>query len=101
MPRTVYEPAPNDPTQPGSLACRKRYWETSQGCFAVAAIHTRFDAVEWFVWLAAESFGEPPAVIRQEPTFDTAVSGLGYDAAEAEDDFSDLLAFATPRAESI
>lgn len=45
--------------------------------YAVAPVHTRFDAVEWFVWDAhlLDEAGRPE-VIRQAKSFDDAVSGL-------------------------
>ena len=46
--------------------------------YAVAAVHTRFDAVEWFVWDAEtiDYQSRSPGVIRQEPTLHKAIAGL-------------------------
>jgi hypothetical protein len=66
----------NDPARKGELAARKQTFGDYRR-YAVAPVHTRFDAVEWFVWdaeLAAD--GEPAVVIRQEPTLEAAISGL-------------------------
>jgi hypothetical protein len=67
----------NDPTRKGQLAAPKQlFGEYSR--YAVAPIHTRFAAVEWFVWDAHET--DPvtghPAVIRQASTEAEAVAGL-------------------------
>ena len=67
----------NDPSRAGSLAARKRLF----GAFcryAVAPVHTRFDAVEWFVWDAEVTDPETglAAVIRQAATLEEAVRGL-------------------------
>ena len=66
----------NNPNLKGSLATRKETFGPF-GRFAVAAVHTRFDAVEWFVWDAetADDLGFA-AVIRQEATREAAVAGL-------------------------
>ena len=45
--------------------------------FRVYAVHTRFDAVEWFVADTNITFGDgSPMIIRQEPCFDSAIAGL-------------------------
>lgn len=45
--------------------------------YAVAAVHTRFDDVEWFVWDAEQEIAPfTPSVIRQESTFEAAIAGL-------------------------
>jgi hypothetical protein len=67
----------NDPSRNGQLAARKRlFGEWNR--YAVAPVHTRFDAVEWFVWDAyrEEHDGHFPAVIRQAATEAEAVAGL-------------------------
>ena len=45
--------------------------------YRVYPVHTRFESVEWFV-TDAESLDTSglPLVVRQEPTFEAAVSGL-------------------------
>lgn len=62
----------NDPAKAGQLATRKiTFGELSR--YAIAAVHTRFDAVQWFVWDV--NSGEP-VVIRQAATFAIALVGL-------------------------
>ena len=65
----------NDPAKAGRPAARKQFFG---GCsrYAVAPVHTRFDAVEWFVWDAEQDDGGLPAVIRQAATLDEALRGL-------------------------
>lgn len=67
----------NNPAIAGELATEK---QTFGDCsrYAVAAVHTRFDAVSWFVWDANrvdEITGEP-LVIRQNENPEKAVAGL-------------------------
>ena len=67
----------NNPAIAGELATEK---QTFGDCsrYAVAAVHTRFDAVCWFVWDANrvdEITGEP-LVIRQNENPERAVAGL-------------------------
>jgi hypothetical protein len=67
----------NDPARKGQLAAKKQLFGESNR-YAVAPLHTRFDAVEWFVWDAdvyADSDGTP-AVIRQEATLAEGIDGL-------------------------
>ena len=67
----------NDPSRKGQLAARKRIFGDWHR-YAVAPVHTRFDAVEWFVWDAETIdpvFGGP-SVIRQASTEAEAVEGL-------------------------
>lgn len=66
----------NDPSKKGQLAARKRtFGDFSR--YAVAPVHTRFEAVEWFVW-DAETVGADglPEVIRQEASKEAALRGL-------------------------
>lgn len=65
----------NDPTRKGQLAARKRLFGDWHR-YAVAPVHTRFDAVEWFVWDAHTDANGHPAVIRQASTEAEAVKGL-------------------------
>lgn len=69
----------NDPARKGELAGRK-YVFGPFSRYAVAPVHTRFDAVEWFVWdVFAERDRDDatlPAVIRQEPTLEAALADL-------------------------
>ena len=67
----------NDPNHAGALASRKIFFgENSR--YAVAAVHTRFDSVSWFVWDAEEidPVTDGPAVIRQADTFREAMDGF-------------------------
>lgn len=67
----------NDPSRAGSLAARKQLF--GDWCrFAVAPVHTRFDAVEWFVWDAEATDPETglAKVIRQAETLEAAMHGL-------------------------
>jgi hypothetical protein len=66
----------NNPRKAGQLASDKKIFGQNSR-YAVAAVHTRFDAVQWFVW-DAERLDELdiPSVIRQEETYDNAVAGL-------------------------
>jgi hypothetical protein len=67
----------NDPARKGQLAAPKRlFGEFSR--YAVAPVHTRFGAVEWFVWdaMSWEPDGTNPAVIRQASSEAEAVAGL-------------------------
>lgn len=78
-----YKVRPNDPTKRGEIACipaRKLLFGDGIGSntrYAVWPIHTRFDAVEWFVADAEHPNARPTAVvIRQARTFEEAVSGI-------------------------
>lgn len=67
----------NDPAKAGQLASRKvSFGDLSR--FAVAAVHTRFDAVSWFVWDAEQTDDVTggPAIVWQAATFAEAV-GVG------------------------
>lgn len=68
---------PNDPAKAGKLASMLQH-VGPEGRYAVFAIHTRFDAVEFMVEdnevLCPET--ELPAIIRQAPTYEEAVRGL-------------------------
>lgn len=67
----------NDPRFAGALAGPKRiFGECSR--YAVAAIHTRFDAVAYMVWDAerADDVTGRAAVIRQAASEAEAVAGL-------------------------
>ena len=66
----------NDKTQAGFLATKMQvFGEFSR--YAVAAVHTRFDHVSWFIW-DAERLDEngKPTIIRHEDSEDLATSGL-------------------------
>jgi hypothetical protein len=76
--------AANNPRLAGSLASSKRLFGPWHR-YAVYAVHTRFDAVEWFVADAeqTDAVTGQPAVIRQAPTEIEAMARLedhqGYD----------------------
>jgi hypothetical protein len=68
----------NNPAKKGQLAARKHLFG---GCsrYAVAPVHTRFDAVEWFVWDAENQWIDSngrAGVIRQASTLEEAIKGL-------------------------
>jgi len=69
--------AKNDQTKAGQLASRKHtFGDWSR--YAVFAVHTRFDAVQFFVADAERedpTTGQPE-VIRQADSFEQAVAGL-------------------------
>ncbi len=67
----------NDPTRKGELAARKQMFGDCSR-YAVAPVHTRFDAVQWFVWDAETNCPDTgrPEVIRIEPTLAQALHGL-------------------------
>ena len=66
----------NDPTRAGQLAAPKELFGPDNR-FAIAPVHTRFDAVQWFVWDAEilDHMGMPE-VIRQESTKEDALKGV-------------------------
>jgi hypothetical protein len=67
----------NNPSLKGSLAAPKQFFGESRR-YAVAPVHTRFDAVEWFVWDAEHPLSDMShaEVIRQAPTIEKALRGL-------------------------
>lgn len=65
----------NDPAKAGQLAARKQMFG-GYSRFAVAPVHTRFDAVTWFVWDAEHIDDGLPRVIRQADTLESALVGL-------------------------
>lgn len=67
---------PNDPARRGQRASQTLSFGPRRR-FSVYAIHTRFDAVQWFVTDSNLTHGDGrPWVIRQEPCFDSAIAGL-------------------------
>lgn len=75
----------NDPSKAGQLAAPKRTFGPSRR-YAVAPVHTRFDAIEWFVWDAnryADRAGNPD-VTAQEATLDLAVAAGLIAGAQAD-----------------
>jgi len=69
----------NDPRKAGQFAGeRERFGPFRR--YAVAPVHTRFEAVQWFVWDAeAPTDDGLMAVIRQENTREDAMRGLTND----------------------
>lgn len=67
----------NDPAKAGQLAAGKVLLPSGSR-YAVAPVHTRFDAVQWFTWDAeqVDPVTDGPAVVRQAATFAEAVAGL-------------------------
>lgn len=67
----------NNPKLAGQLAAKKELFG-GHSRYAIAPIHTRFDAVEWFVWDAEQidPATNKPDVIRQAPTKTEALAGL-------------------------
>jgi hypothetical protein len=67
----------NNPARKGELADRKHLFGDCSR-YAVAPVHTRFDAVQWFVWDAEITCRETglPEVIRQAETLTQALQGI-------------------------
>ncbi len=67
----------NKPSAHGQLAA-KRQFLGDDFRYAVAPVHTRFDAVEWFVWDAEHPLSDlhHAEVIRQAATLEEAIKGL-------------------------
>jgi hypothetical protein len=76
---TVKAPATsaNNPSLKGQLASKKvLHGENSR--FATFAVHTRFDAVQWFTADALRPDDKTglPEIVRQSATFEEALHGL-------------------------
>lgn len=70
---------PNDPRQAGRNASNQiRFGEF--GRYALAAVHTRFDAVTWMVFDAEkpDELTGKPSIVRQADTVSEALSGFGF-----------------------
>jgi len=67
----------NNPAFAGRLASDRRIFGEF-GRYALAAVHTRFDAVTWMVFDAEQEdeITGKPKIIRQESTPELAVNGL-------------------------
>lgn len=67
----------NDPAKAGQPAAKKQFFGDHRR-YAVWPIHTRFDAVEWFVADAEHPLSDTShaEIIRQEPTMEKAMEGL-------------------------
>ena len=70
----------NEPSRKGELAARKQLFGDCSR-YAVAPVHTRFDAVQWFVWDAEITCPDTglPEVIRQAATLAEALAGIDAD----------------------
>jgi hypothetical protein len=75
----------NDPAQAGRPARRLRLFGPYSR-YAIAPVHTRFGALEWFVWDAhkADPLTGLPGVVRQAATEEEALRGL--DLTDPDDD---------------
>lgn len=63
----------NNPRRAGALAAQRQFFCGSRYC--VAPVHTRFDAITWFVWDALKlDDGGYPSIIRQEETLEAAIA---------------------------
>ena len=75
----------NNPSQAGYIAGKKELFG-NHSRFAVYPVHTRFDAVEWFV--ADAETPDPvtgnPSIIRQEPTKEQA---MAFDYTDNQDEW--------------
>lgn len=69
--------AANNPALKGQAAARKQRFGEN-GRYAVWPVHTRFDAIEWFVADAEHPLSDMShaEVIRQSPTLEVALDGL-------------------------
>jgi hypothetical protein len=68
--------AKNNPEKAGKKASKAVYFG-SNGRYAVRAVHTRFESVQWFVTDAEKTDEQGFAtVIRQENNFSDAIIGL-------------------------
>ena len=72
----------NDPTRKGELAAGKQVFGPNNR-YAVAPVHSRFDAVGWFVWdteTPGDNYdpimGFEPAIIRIVSSYEEAIAGL-------------------------
>ena len=67
----------NNPNLAGQLAAKKELFGDCSR-YAIAPIHTRFDAVQWFVWDAEQidPVTKLASVIRQAQTKAEALVGL-------------------------
>ena len=76
MPISFPSTVANIPARKGQLAAPKQFGPDHR--FSVAPVHTRFDAVEWFVWDAETTYlgGGRADVIRQAATLAEAIDGL-------------------------
>ena len=65
----------NDSEKAGQLAtCKELFGDHNR--YAVAAVHTRADAVTWIVWDADYMSSGTPVIIRQGATKELVLQGL-------------------------
>lgn len=67
----------NDSTKAGAFASKKVIFG-SHNRYAIAAVHTRFNNIEWFVYdvESLDFLMDTAEVIRQELSFEKAIAGL-------------------------
>jgi len=67
----------NNPAKAGQLAGKRQFFG-GYSRYCIAPVHTRFAAVEWFVWDAEviDPVTKLSEVIRQSPTKEQALEGL-------------------------
>lgn len=84
MPVSFSKLPANNPSLKGQPAARKQFFGP-RSRYAVAPMHTRFDALEWFVWDAEHNLSDMSRaeVVRQAATLEEALSGLDLDQEEA------------------
>lgn len=84
MPVSFSKALANNPALKGEPAARKQFFGPSRR-YAVAPVHTRFDALEWFVWDAEHELSDMShaEVIRQAATLEEALMGLDLDQEAA------------------
>lgn len=64
----------NNPALEGQLAAPKKLFG-EHNRFAIAPVHTRFDAVQWFIWDAdtIDSDGNPDVIRQFDDSSDAAI----------------------------
>lgn len=84
MPVSFSKLPANNPSLKGQPAARKQFFGPRDR-YAVAPVHTRFDALEWFVWDAEHSLSDTShaEVIRQAASLEEALKGLDLDEEAA------------------
>lgn len=70
--------AANNPALAGQMASRRKFLFGYGSRYALYAVHTRFDAVQWFVADAEvpDELTGLPSIIRQEASPEEAMRGL-------------------------
>jgi len=77
----------NDTNKAGMIASKPKFFMLHQ--LKVAAIHTRFDRVQWFIWDAniIDELTGHPEVVGQYDTEDEAVNRAKYLEEQYESEF--------------